>query len=50
MSDWKTKIKHLSTVHRQGPKKNIFIVSTARSGTTWLGELLATQGRFKIVN
>lgn len=43
-------VKHLLTVHRQGSEPNIVIVSTARSGTTWLAELLATQGRFKIVN
>ena len=50
LSDWKDTIKHLSTVHRQGSEKNIFIVSTARSGTTWLAELFATQGRFQVVH
>lgn len=43
-------LKHRLTSHHQGPDKNIFIFSTARSGTTWLAEILATQGRFKIVN
>jgi hypothetical protein len=38
------------TFHRQGLEKNVFIFSTARSGTTWLSEVIATQGRFKIVN
>lgn len=50
MPQWKSTLKHLATVHRQGPQKNIMIFSTARSGTTWLGEILATQGRFKFVN
>lgn len=43
-------VKRAMTHHRQGTEKNIFIFSTARSGTTWLTELLATQDRFKIVN
>jgi hypothetical protein len=50
MQRWKSTLKHLATVHRQGTQKNIMIFSTARSGTTWLGEILATQGRFKFVN
>ena len=49
MQRWKSTLKHLATVHRQGPQKNIMIFSTARSGTTWLGEILATQGRFKFL-
>ncbi len=43
-------IKHQCSWHRQGHRKNIIIFSTARSGTTWLAEILATQGPFKIVN
>jgi hypothetical protein len=46
----KSLIKHHLTFHRQGAEPNIFIFSTPRSGTTWLAELLATQGKFKIVN
>lgn len=46
----KSALKHFTTVHRQGPDPNIVIVSAARSGTSWLAEMLATQGRFKIVN
>lgn len=38
------------THHVQGSKPNFLIFSTPRSGSTWLAELLATQGRFKIVN
>ena len=44
------RIKWLATSHRQGSEPNIFIFATPRSGSTWLAELLATQGRFKIVN
>ncbi len=50
MIDVKSLTKHLLTFHRQGPGKNVFIFSTARSGTTWLAEIIATQGRFKIMN
>jgi hypothetical protein len=50
MSAWRAWFKHRMTVHRQGAQKNLLIFSTPRSGTTWLAELLATQGRFKIVN
>jgi hypothetical protein len=50
IDDIKSLIKHLLTFHRQGTQPNIFIFSTPRSGTTWLAELLATQGSFKIVN
>lgn len=50
MIDVKSLTKHLLTFHRQGPGKNVFIFSTARNGTTWLAEIIATQGRFKIVN
>lgn len=46
----KSGIKHLLTRHRQGSCKNLFIFSTARSGSTLLAELLATQGKFKLVN
>ena len=46
----KNLLKHHLTFHRQGKEPNIFVFSTPRSGTTWLAELLATQGKFKIVN
>ncbi len=50
MIDVKSLTKHLLTFQRKGQGKNVFIFSTARSGTTWLAEIIATQGRFKIVN
>ena len=46
----RSEVKHLMTFHRQGQQPNVFIFSSPRSGTTWLTELIATQGRFKIVN
>lgn len=46
----KRRLKHRMTIHRQGPEPNFFIFSTPRSGSTWLFEILATQGRFKLVN
>lgn len=46
----KAVVKRSMTRHRQSHGRNILIFSTARSGTTWLTELLATQDRFKIVN
>lgn len=44
------RIKRIATSHRQGSEPNFFIFATPRSGSTWLAELLATQGRCKIVN
>lgn len=40
-------IKSFSNYHRQGDKKNIYLFSTARSGSTWLMELIASQPGFK---
>lgn len=50
MFEVSNRIKRLATYHRQGSEPNVFIFATPRSGSTWLAELLATQGRFKIVN
>jgi hypothetical protein len=36
-------IRSVSNVHRQGAKKNIFLFSTPRSGSTWLMEILSSQ-------
>jgi len=40
----------LLMIYRDTGKKNIFIFSTPRSGSTWLMELLATQPRYKYEN
>lgn len=40
----------MMTYHRQSPCPNFFVFSTARSGSTWLLEMIATQGRYKLVN
>ena len=44
------RVKHWMTRHVQGAAPNILIFSTPRSGSTWLAELIATQGKFKCVN
>jgi len=43
-------IKRCCNVHLQGSKKNIFIFSTARSGSSWLMEMLSTQRHIKFVD
>ncbi len=49
--NFKKSVKYLlnivSNVHIQGEKKNIFIFSTPRSGSTWLMEIIASQSGFK---
>ena len=50
MINFKSRLKRIGTHHRQGTQPNFFVFSTPRSGSTWLVEMLATQGRFKIVN
>jgi len=40
-------LKSISNIHRQGDKKNIFLFSTPRSGSTWLMEILATNPGMK---
>jgi hypothetical protein len=50
MLDLPNRIKRFATTHRQGDQPNFFVIATPRSGSTWLAELLATQGRCKIVN
>jgi hypothetical protein len=46
----KWKIKQLSNVHKQGDKPNIFIFTTARSGSTWLMEMLSSQKGVKYIH
>jgi len=47
-------VKHLlhrlTRIHCQGELPNVAIFSSARSGSSWLMELIATQPRFKYVN
>ena len=43
-------VKRLANVHRQGEKPNIFLFSTARSGSTWVVEMLATQPGMKLID
>lgn len=40
-------VRLISNIHRQGSKRNIFIFSTPRSGSTWLMELMLTQHGMK---
>lgn len=43
-------IKRLSNIHIQGPLPNIFLFATARSGSTWLKEIIATQPGIKFID
>lgn len=43
-------INQFTNHHRPGNKKNIFIFSTPRSGSTWLNELICTQKGVKYCN
>jgi hypothetical protein len=45
----KQKIKIILSHHKQCDKKNIFLFSSPRSGSTWLTEIIATQPGFKMV-
>jgi hypothetical protein len=51
---WATRLrwqaKRFSNLHIQGPQPNIFVFATARSGSTWLMELLATQPAIKFID
>lgn len=46
----KQKIKQFCNIHIQGEKPNIFIFSTARSGSTWLAEIIASQRGLKFID
>jgi len=46
----KSDIKKLCNIHIQGDLPNIFIFSTARSGSTWVMEMLATQRGMKFID
>jgi hypothetical protein len=46
----KCAIKSVVNVHRPGSRKNIFLFSTPRSGSTWLMELIWSQSDFKACN
>lgn len=43
-------VKSMSNVHRPDGRPNVFLFSTARSGSTWLMELIWTQPGFKYCN
>lgn len=40
-------LKAVSNVHAQGPEKNILLFATARGGSTWVMEILASQPGMK---
>ena len=40
-------VKAFSNRHRPGPRPNVFLVTTPRSGSTWLMELIWSQPGFK---
>jgi hypothetical protein len=46
----RNRFRHIATRHRQGLEPPVFVFSVPRSGSTWVTELIASQGRFKIVN
>lgn len=46
----KWKISSWSNYHKQGREPNIFLFSTARSGSTWLMEVIASHSGIKVVN
>ena len=47
-TNWKHLVKRFSNIHLPGSKPDIFVFSTARSGSTFLNELLHTQNGVKI--
>jgi hypothetical protein len=40
-------IKSISNIHRQGERPNVFLFATARGGSTWVMEILASQPGMK---
>lgn len=40
-------LKAVSNLHRQGPLPNVFLFATARGGSTWVMEILASQPGMK---
>ena len=40
-------LKAVSNVHRQGPEQNILLFATARGGSTWVMEIIASQPGIK---
>lgn len=47
---FKRRIRKVCNIHIQGNLPNIFIFSTARSGSTWLMEIISTQKGIKFIN
>jgi len=44
---WKDLLRAMCNIHVQGKKKNIFLFSTPRGGSTWVMELFASQKGMK---
>ena len=40
-------LRSISNIHRPGYKKDIFLFATARGGSTWMMEILASQPGIK---
>ena len=47
---WKWLIKRYSNIHIQGDQPNVFVFATARSGSTWLMEIIASQSGIKFID
>ena len=47
---WKWRIKRYSNIHIQAAKPNVFVFSTARSGSTWLMEIIASERGIKFIS
>jgi hypothetical protein len=47
---WKWRIKRYSSIHIQADRPNVFIFATARSGSTWLMEIIASQPGVKFIS
>jgi hypothetical protein len=47
---FKWQINNICNIHIQGDLPNIFIFSTARSGSTWLMEMISTQKGIKFIS
>lgn len=46
----KWELKKITNIHKQHESPNIFMFSSARSGSTWLMEIIATQNAMKLID
>jgi hypothetical protein len=46
-TNFKYAVKAVSNIHRQGPEQNILLFATARGGSTWVMEIIASQPGMK---